>query len=70
VLTVVIILCDGNIIFHAQCTITNVDIDEYSPSAFHRELQKYLLEMPLSPTSIPTDIVCWQSTINDGQCEF
>jgi hypothetical protein len=28
-----------------------------NPSAFHRELHKYLLEMPLSPTSISTDII-------------
>jgi hypothetical protein len=38
-------------------TIIDINTDGYSPSAFHRELQKYLMEMPLSPTSIPTDTV-------------
>jgi len=42
-------------IFTGNATIN----DGYNPSAFHRELQKYLLEMPLSPALIPMDTVRW-----------
>ena len=42
--------------------ITDVSTDGYSSSAFHIELHKYLLEMPLSPTSISTETVRWHFT--------
>ena len=42
-------------IFVGNATITNISTGGYNPSAFHRELQTYLLEMLLSLTSIPMD---------------
>jgi len=49
-------------IFTRNVTITDVYTDGYSPSAFYRELQKYLLEMPQSPTTLQTDTVRWHFT--------
>ena len=59
-------------------TITDDSTNEYILSEFYKELQKYLLEMSSSPTSLQTNTAHWylsaQFTTTDrlanGRCEF